>query len=299
MRWRRIAFWSGFGLLALIVSAISWLLLADLGSFKPQIERWASEKTGRQISINGDLQINLARHSSVVAEDIHISNAVWAEQADMISVGRLEVRLDLGSILNGPIVVELIDLDDAVIFLTKPEQGDPNWVLLETSAQDAEEKDKRESKGILFRKIDIDRLQLTYRSPQRAMPIEIHVEQLSQRHGEDDLFDVSLDGTLNGRRMKLDGEVGTWAALLAGKDVQFNLGMRLDTFRVSADGYIDDLLRPHRPRVNFRATAPDINDLLKALGVTHEGLGVIDLVESLTPGTRVRWYSLSPVSLGV
>jgi len=283
LRWRRIAFWSGFGLLALIVFTISWLLLADLGSFKPHIERWASEKTGRQISINGDLQINLARHSSVVAEDIRISNADWAEQADMISVGRLEVWLDLRSILNGPIVVELIDLDDATIYLTKPEQGDPNWVLLKASAEDEEEKVEGENKGILFRKIDIDRVQLSYRSPQRAVPLELHVEQLRERHREDDLLDLSLDGTLNGRRMKLDGEVGTWAALLARKDVQFNMGLRLDTLRVNADGRIDDLFRPHRPRINFTATAPDINDLLQAIGVSPEGDGLIDLVGSLTP----------------
>jgi uncharacterized protein involved in outer membrane biogenesis len=283
LRWRRIAFWSGFGLLALIVFTISWLLLADLGSFKPQIERWASEKTGRQISINGDLQISLARYSSVVAEDIRISNADWAEQADMVSVGRLEVRLDLRSILGGPIVVELIDLDDATIYLTKPEQGDPNWVLLKTSAEDEEEKEEDEKKGILFRKIDIDRVQLTYRSPQRAMPIEIHVEQFSQRHREDDLLDVSLGGTLNGRRMKFDGEVGTWAALLARKDVHFDVDLRLDTFSINADGHIDDLLKPHRPRINFTAKAPDINDLMLALGVAQEGQGVIDLVGSLTP----------------
>jgi uncharacterized protein involved in outer membrane biogenesis len=283
LRWRRIAFWSGFGLLALIVFTISWLLLADLGSFKPQIERWASEKTGRQISINGELQISLARHSSVVAQDIRISNADWAEQADMVSVGRLEVRLDLRSILDGLIVVELIDLDDATIFLTEREQGDPNWILLKTAAEDEEEQEANGKTGILFSEIDIDRVQLTYKSPQRAMPIEIHVEQLRQRHREDDLLDLSLDGTLNGRRMKLNGEVGTWAALLAGKDVQFDVGVRLDTFRVNADGRIDDLLRPHRPRVNFTATAPDINDLLQTLGVAPEGHGVIDLVGSLTP----------------
>ena len=257
--------------------------MADLGSFKPQIEQWASEKTGRQISIDGDLQINLARHSSLVAEDIHISNAVWAEQADMISVGRLEVRLDLSSILGGLIVVELIDLDDATIFLTEPEQGDPNWVLVETPAEEAEETDESERTSILFRQIDVDRLQLTYSSPQRAVPIEIDVEQLRQRHREDDLLDISLDGTLNGRRMKLDGEVGSWAALLARKDVQFDLGVRLDTFNVSADGLVDDLLRPHRPRINFTATAPDINDLLQALGVSQEGQGAIDLVGSLIP----------------
>ncbi len=285
MSWRRIAFWSTFGLFALIVSAVSWLLLADLGSFKPQIERWASETTGRTVSVNGDLHIDLARLSSVVANDIRISNADWAEPADMISVGRLEVRLDLASILNGPIVIELIDLDDARIFLAEPEQGEPNWVLLDASTESTEDESDEEL-NILFQQIDIDRVQLTYSSPGRVVPIEINVTQLSQRHREDDFLDVSLDGTLNDSHMTLDGEVGTWSALLDSKDVQFNLAARVDTFSFSADGRIDDLLMPRRPRVNFTATAPDINDLLQALGVTHEGQGVIDLRGSLTPAEQ-------------
>jgi len=281
LRLRRLAFWSGFGLLALIVFVISWLLLADLGSFKPQIERWASEKTGRQVSINGELHMNLARHSSVVAEDIHMSNAAWAEHAEMISIGRVEVRLDLRSVFSGPIIVELIDLDDAKLLLARPDDGDPNWTLPKQEAEQQEE--HPEKKGILFEQIDIDRVQLTYSSPQRAKPIDLHIEQFSQVHREDDFLDVSFSGTLNGRQVQLDGEVGTWAALLARKDVEFDLDARLDTFEYSSDGYIDDLLRPHRPRLNFTAKAPDINDLLRVLGVPEEGSGEIDLSGSLLP----------------
>ena len=36
MRWQRLVFWSGIGLLTLIVLAIGWLWAADLGTFKPQ-----------------------------------------------------------------------------------------------------------------------------------------------------------------------------------------------------------------------------------------------------------------------
>ena len=281
MRLRRIAFWTGFGLLALIVFVISWLLLADLGSFKPQIERWASEKTGRQVSIDGELHINLARHSSVVAEDIHMSNAAWAEHAEMISIGRVEVRLDLRSVFSGPIIVELIDLDDAKILLTRPDDGDPNWTL---PKQEAEQNEARaEKKGILFEQIDIDRVQLTYSSAKRSKPTELHIDQLSQVHREDDFLDVSLSGTINGRQVQLGGEVGTWAALLARKDVQYDFDARLDTFELSSDGHIDDLLRPHRPQLNFTAKAPDINDLLRVLGAPEEGNGGIDLTGSLLP----------------
>ena len=283
MRWRRITLWSGVGLLALVAVAISWLLLADLGSFKPQIERWASAQTGRTVAINGALQIDLARHSSVVAHDVHISNAAWAEPPEMVAVGRLELRLDLLSILSGSIVIELIDLDDATIFLIEAEQGESNWALFDTSADLADANKDRKALDLLIQQIDIDRVRLSYDSPNRAAPVEVWIEQISQRHREDDLLDLSLDGTLNGRPMQLDGEVGTWAALLQRKDVQFDLDARLDTFTLSADGRIDDLLSPRRPAVNFTAKAPDVNDLLRALGVARQGQGVIDLAGTLAP----------------
>ena len=40
MRWRRIAFWFTFSTLVMIVLALSWLWTADLGVFKPQVERF-------------------------------------------------------------------------------------------------------------------------------------------------------------------------------------------------------------------------------------------------------------------
>jgi uncharacterized protein involved in outer membrane biogenesis len=284
LRLRRIAFWSGFGLLALIVFAASWLLLADLGSFKPQIEQWASEKTGRQVSIDGALQINLARHSSIVAENIHVSNSTWAENPEMISIGRLEVRVDLRSIWSGPIVVELIDLDNAKILLTKPADGDPNWALpkQEQVEQDEDERE-RQQKGILFEQIDVDRVELTYSSSQRDQPIEFVVESLSQTHRDDDFLDWSFTGAINGHEAQLNGRVGTWAALLERQNVHFDLEARVDTFELTADGHIDDLLRPHRPEFNFVAHAPDINDLLRVFGAPEEGQGEIALFGSMTP----------------
>ncbi len=60
MRWRRIAFWLGISTLALVVLALTWLWTADLGVLKPQLERFVTEKTGREFAIDGDLSIDLA-----------------------------------------------------------------------------------------------------------------------------------------------------------------------------------------------------------------------------------------------
>jgi uncharacterized protein involved in outer membrane biogenesis len=281
-RRRRIVFWSALSLLALVGMAVSWLLTADLGSFKPQIERWASEKTGRQIAINGDLRINLARQSSVVVEDMHISNPAWSETPEMLSVGRLELRFDLVSVFSGPLLVQLIDLDDARLSLLESERGERNWILLPKD-EVPDDDPGADRKGIFISQIDVDRLQVEYSSPRRAQKIDLAIEQFRQQRREDDFLDLALKGRINGRQAELDGQVGTWAALLERKNVRFDLDARLDTFEFSGAGNIDDLLRPYRPEVRFKATAPDINDLLRAIGVPAEGSGVIDLSGSLQP----------------
>ena len=280
-RRRRIVFWSALSLLALLVIAISWLLTADLGRFKPQIEHWASEKTGRQVAINGALKINLARRSSIVVEDVHIGNPAWAQGTEMLSVGRLEVHFDLLSVFRGALLVQLVDLDDTRLALIESERGEQNWILSQQDAAPGDEPRAR-GKGVLLAQIDVDQLQIVYSSPRREQDIDLVIEHFSQQRREDDFLELALNGTINGRAAQLDGEVGSWAALLEKKNVRFDLDARLDTFEFSGEGYIDDLLRPYRPALRFKATAPDINDLLRVLGVAEEGSGAIDLSGSLS-----------------
>lgn len=280
MSWQRLSLLIGLGLLTIIVALISWLLLADLGSFKPQIERWASEKTGRNVRIDGELRIDLGRLSSVIVEDLHISNADWADDPEMISIGRLEARLDLRSLFSGPIVIEFIDLADTRISLVRPENGQPNWVL-PTARQEAATDGA--ITDLQVRQFDIDSLTVSYTTPSRAGPMLLNIEKAAQRRHGDDTIEISIAGSLNDREIRIDGEVVSSTGLLQGKDVHFDFGARVDSFILNADGQIDDVLQPKRPRINFSAIAPDVNDLLQALGVSHKGEGDIDISGSLTP----------------
>jgi uncharacterized protein involved in outer membrane biogenesis len=279
MRWRRIAFWATLGALALIVLALSWLWTADLGVFKPQVERFVIEQTGREFAIDGNFYVDLARHTTVIAEDIRFGNAEWAEPENMVTVGRLEVRLDLWSLINGPVLVELIDLDDTDILLLNPGDRDPNWQIPIEAEPDAEDP----GIDLLFAQIDIDRLQVNLESVERDRPLHLVVERLDQAHRDDDYLDLELRGSLDGRRVEIDGEFGTWDALLAGKEFEANLDAVLDTFKLSARGRIDDVVDLRRPEFEFTASGPDVDDLTRMLGLGEEGDGDIKLSGALKP----------------
>jgi uncharacterized protein involved in outer membrane biogenesis len=65
MKIREIAGWFTIVFVTLLAFALAWLWTADLGVFKPQIEQWVSEKTGREFVIDGEFHLDLTRHAVV------------------------------------------------------------------------------------------------------------------------------------------------------------------------------------------------------------------------------------------
>jgi len=281
---KRIALWSSVVFVTLLTLALVGLWTADLGVFKPQIERWISEETGREFVIDGEFQVDLARHAVVIAEDVRFQNADWDDEPYMVEVGRIEVRVDLRSIFDGPFLFELIDIDDAEIRLVQTEGGEPNWKLpLKRRPAATAEDDSSAGFNVLFDIVDIDRLHLVVEAPALEKPLDLRVESLDQRHRDDNFLELDLQAMLGDSEVSLNGELGTWAALLAGQDIHFNLQGRLDTFKIETSGLIDDIARPYRPSFQFSTSSPDIRDLTRMLGIGEEAAGDIDLSGSLVP----------------
>lgn len=280
MRWRRIAFWATFSTLALVVLALSWLWTADLGVFKPQVERLVAEELGRPFEIRGAFHVDLARHTTIIAEDVRLANADWADADDMVTVQRAEVRFDLWSLFNGPVLVELLDLDDSSVLLVNPGDRAPNW---EFPVEEEDAADDEAGPGVLFGTIDIDSLRVRLESAERERPLNLQVDRFDQAYRDDGYLDVAVHATLDGKPVTVDGEFGTWDALVAGKDFGFDFDATLDTFELSLRGRIDDLADPRRPELEFTAFGPDIDHLTGMLGLGEEGEGDIRLSGALKP----------------
>ncbi len=280
---RRILLWFSLLLATLVVSLAVWLWTADLGVLKPQIERWVSERTGREFAIDGDLSIDLGQRCIVIAEDIRFANAAWGTGPHMLAIGRAEIHLSLRSIFKGPLLVDLVDVDDASVRLATRENGPPNWDLGTEPREPRAMRDETAGPPLLLKKIDVERFSIKLEDAGRARPLNFEVLKLNQVHRDDDMLELSLDSTLNGNPVVIRGEVGGWGDLLAGADVRFDIEGKLDTVRFESDGRIDDVSRPRRPSLGFKASAPDINDLLGALGLEEKGDGTIDLAGSLRP----------------
>ncbi len=287
MKWRKFFFWSACGFLLLLVIAGTWLWTADLGVFKPQLERWVSEQTGRNFVINGEFDVRLGRQSLVIANDVHLANASWADEPDMLEVGHLEVRLNTWSLLKGPIEIDLVEVRDASVLLEKSANLQPNWALLPESALANESKEPAGTgPGWLVRKINVERTRIVYTSPERAGPIDLRIDKLTQSLGPDNFLELNLQAGIADRDLRLQASVGTWDALMAQQNIKYELHVQADKFNFESNGFVDDLVEPLRPLVNFTITEPDINDLARLLQVEGEFIGAINLSGELAPSSN-------------
>jgi uncharacterized protein involved in outer membrane biogenesis len=276
MRWRKISLWASLILVGTIVLAGVWIWTTDLGVFKPRIERWVSETTGRDFRI-GELSIDLAGKITVVGKDLQFANADWAGPNPMLTAGHIEVRLDAASLFDPPLVIEAVDIRDATIQLKIPEGGDPNWQLWPADDEPEPSAEEATPDGllVLLRDARVADIRLVYDSAERPAPIELIIDSATQQLRRDRFLDLSATGTLSGRDIAIEGQIGTWRSLLSARDIEYNLSGRFDTLTLSTAGRIDDLSRPVQPTMTFEADGPDIDDLTRMLGLGDDGSGNI------------------------
>ncbi len=275
MRWRRIGFWAGLGALALVVLTLTWLWTADLGVFKPQLERFLTQELGREFRIDGEFHVDLSRSTTVIAEDIRLANPDWADEPHMVVVGRAEARIDLWSLISGPFIIELVDIDDVSVQLLNPGDRAPNWAFDTDPPPPVEE--AKPGLDFLVEELYVDNATVMLDSVDRVRTLQLELTYLRQRSRDDGMLELDADATLDGRVVRAEGELGTFKALLDGKDVRFDIKAVLDTFEFTGSGLIDDLAAPVRPELVFTAIGPDIDDLTTLLGLGDEGDGDIDL----------------------
>jgi len=111
---------------AIIIIGIIYLFLADFGSYKPEIEAAATEATGREFRINGDLEIGVLPSPTAHMTDVTLANAPWADDPALLEIGELSVELGLWSLLFGPIVVKDFQLHDVQARIETNEDGESN-----------------------------------------------------------------------------------------------------------------------------------------------------------------------------
>lgn len=127
---------TAFAVLALAIVVL--VLLWDWNWFKGPIERQVERRTGRELEIGGDLDVDLGWVPTIRADRVRFGNATWSKQATMASVERVEFDLELKPLLRRNVRIPRLRLVQPVLNLEVGQDAIGNWTFDRPGANDAQ-----------------------------------------------------------------------------------------------------------------------------------------------------------------
>ena len=113
------------GVLAVAWSAAPYLI--NMESFKPAMIAAVKDATGRELVIDGPIELSMYPVPGISARQVHFANAVGTKGAQMLDVRRIVVRPSVLGLLRGRIEVGTLFLYRPTIVLEADADGIPNW----------------------------------------------------------------------------------------------------------------------------------------------------------------------------
>lgn len=111
-------------LLLLFIAVFGWNWL------RAPIERLALDKSGRVLSIHGDLTVKFAWPlPHIRAEGVTFANPDWAHEKQMVTAEAVDIAIDLPQLLRRNIVFPEVRLVQPLVYLEQGSGGRKNWLL--------------------------------------------------------------------------------------------------------------------------------------------------------------------------
>lgn len=186
--------------LLVVVAIIVAPLVIDPNDYREQIQTAVKEKTGRDLSINGDLSLSVFPWVGVGINNVSLSNADGFSAEYFAEIKEANVKVKLLPLLSQQVEVSTVVLNGMRLNLAKNKQGVSNW---DDMAQSSSEPSKpsavaeQESSGASLGAIAIGGLQI----------IDANVvwddASKGERYSVND-FDLTTDALSLGKPMAMD-----------------------------------------------------------------------------------------------
>ncbi|MCF6264242.1 MAG: AsmA family protein [Xanthomonadales bacterium] len=245
------------------------------GIIKTPLESYLSKQIGYDIRINGELDFSAGREIRVRLSDVRASNPEWEAGGVLMSLQSLQLVLDAASLLDDPIIINSLQLDQLNLKLETNVKGLGNWAVSRPAAAKSQTEDT--SPRIIFNRVLLNDIALDYQNGETGKTQVLQIDSFRQVQQDDGMLEIDLDATLNNRRVGYSGSIGPYENLLNGQDVAFKGSGNLGSLQIVAEGMIDDLLNPRRPDFMLELQGPDTDDITEMLGIDDLGSGAFSV----------------------
>ncbi|MHB1332145.1 MAG: AsmA family protein [Sulfuriferula sp.] len=255
--------WLGYLLAAIIVIIVLLMLFFDWNWLRHPIERAVTDKTGRALTINGNLDVKLGWPvTRVQVTDITFANPAWAKQPLMFSVKRVDGGIRLPQLFERQFWLSTVKLTHPQVFLEQSPDGRKNWLL------DRNQKD--ESAQAKIDRIELDNGHLTYSDPAQKTRIQATLSTRQtgpQNTGSSNIL-FKAHGEYKGMPLNANGSGGTILALSdETTPYPINIKATIGHTQLQADGTVTSLTRFSAVDLNMVLKGDSLDQLYPLIGI--------------------------------
>ena len=211
-----------------VIASVVFIATLDLNKAKHYISAGVSKATGRQLSINGDLKVDLGWISRVRASQIQFENARWSKQPQMAEVGLVDVEIDLWRLLSQfHLVFPHVTISQAKVILEKNADGAANWEFRAVPGVTEPVPQKRTEFPII-EKLTIKDGSLLFANQETHTQLDLKVTEAEATGFLEEPVKLRAEGTYQKLPLTLSLDGGSYQNLRSSKEpypLQINLGV--------------------------------------------------------------------------
>jgi len=209
MRWKRILIIVALVIVALVVAAYVILSSYDFNKLKPMIAREVKKATGRELTLDGNIELDVGFTLGLSAEEVSFQNAPWGSRPDLAKIRRVKVQVAALPLIFGNIDVKRLILVEPDILVETDSSGKSNLKF------EVPEKQKGKPPVLVFEEIRIERGLLTYKDGLSDKTYSLNLDRLTAAApGMESPIGMKLKGVFSDRPFEIQGTLGPLVALI-------------------------------------------------------------------------------------
>ena len=281
-RKRHTLIWLGsiFGIAAIALAI--FIATLDQNQAKEYISAGVSKATGRQLSINGDLKLDLGWISSVSASQIQFENAGWSKHAQMAEIDNFDVQIDLWQLLTKfRLVLPTLTISQPKVILEKNAAGLANWEFSAAAAvTDAVVPQKRTGIPVI-EKLVIKNAMLSFDNQETNTQIELKVSEAEGAGFLEQPVKLRAEGTYQKLPVTIALDGGSYESLRSSKEpYPLRIDLGAGKLKAKIDGNLTEPLEMKGEDVSLDIQGDDMAKLYS----------LIHLVFPTTPPYRLKGH---------
>jgi AsmA family protein len=246
-----------FGIFFLLI--VIFVIWFDWNMIKPYAERQVSEKTGREFTIRGDLNVSLSLNPLISAEGISLANAEWGTEQPMLDIGKASFRVSLWDLIRGDVVLPEVSVSRPRILLEKSADGKRNWDL---------KKPEEEVEPPKIGSLALEDGKLIFRDPKTKTDVHVTIFTESGVDAREMPLNVTAEGTYADLAFTAQA-LGGQLTSLTDKTAAYPVKARVEigTTRATAEGTITGLQELASMDLKLDIQGDDMSTLYPIAGI--------------------------------